>query len=93
MTQHPTELDFYHLLLRSVEVAIVWVSDHLENRERRLRVPEECCICLCSYEDGVDLHALPCNHHFHSTCIVKWLKMNATCPLCKYNILKGTEQV
>ncbi|MBA0734320.1 hypothetical protein Gogos_018247 [Gossypium gossypioides] len=67
-----------YLLLRSVEVAIVWV---------------ECCICLCSYEDGVDLHALPCNHHFHSTCIVKWLKMNATCPLCKYNILKGTEQV
>jgi hypothetical protein len=24
---------------------------------------------------------------------VKWLKMNATCPLCKYNILKGNEQV
>ncbi|XVF85449.1 hypothetical protein PTKIN_Ptkin17bG0119100 [Pterospermum kingtungense] len=61
----------------------------------RILLPEdaECCICLSSYEDGVDLHALPCNHHFHSTCIVKWLKMNATCPLCKYNILKGNEQV
>lgn len=54
---------------------------------------QECCICLCSYEDGAELHALPCNHHFHSSCIVKWLKMNATCPLCKYNILKGNEQV
>lgn len=54
---------------------------------------QECCICLSSYEDGAELHALPCNHHFHSTCIVKWLKMNATCPLCKYNILKGSEQV
>ncbi|GAB2226706.1 hypothetical protein Drorol1_Dr00022525 [Drosera rotundifolia] len=53
----------------------------------------ECCICLSSYEDGVELHALPCNHHFHATCIVKWLKMNATCPLCKYNILKGNEPV
>ncbi|XP_023638525.1 E3 ubiquitin protein ligase RIE1 isoform X1 [Capsella rubella] len=50
----------------------------------------DCCICLSSYEDGAELHALPCNHHFHSTCIVKWLKMRATCPLCKYNILKGT---
>ncbi|XP_039065413.1 E3 ubiquitin protein ligase RIE1-like [Hibiscus syriacus] len=61
----------------------------------RILLPEdaECCICLSSYEDGVDLHALPCNHHFHSTCIVKWLKMNATCPLCKYNILKVNEQV
>ncbi|CAH8266445.1 unnamed protein product [Arabidopsis lyrata] len=50
----------------------------------------DCCICLSSYEDGAELHDLPCNHHFHSTCIVKWLKMRATCPLCKYNILKGT---
>ncbi|XP_073287735.1 E3 ubiquitin protein ligase RIE1-like [Primulina huaijiensis] len=61
----------------------------------RVLLPEdaECCICLCEYEDGNELHALPCNHNFHSTCIVKWLKMNATCPLCKYNILKGNDQV
>lgn len=61
----------------------------------RILSPEdaECCICLCPYEDGTEVHALPCSHHFHSTCIVKWLKMNATCPLCKYNILKGNDQV
>lgn len=61
----------------------------------RILSPEdaECCICLCPYEDGTEVHVLPCSHHFHSTCIVKWLKMNATCPLCKYNILKGNEQV
>ncbi|RXH70351.1 hypothetical protein DVH24_007607 [Malus domestica] len=53
----------------------------------------ECCICLSPYEDGTELHTLPCNHHFHATCIVKWLKMNATCPLCKFNILKGNEPV
>ncbi|XP_062222090.1 E3 ubiquitin protein ligase RIE1-like [Phragmites australis] len=49
----------------------------------------ECCICLSSYEDAAKLSALPCNHHFHWTCITKWLRMHATCPLCKYNILKG----
>ncbi|KAM0964413.1 hypothetical protein ACFX2C_020461 [Malus domestica] len=53
----------------------------------------ECCICLSPYEDGTELHTLPCNHHFHAMCIVKWLKMNATCPLCKFNILKGNEPV
>ncbi|WOL06605.1 E3 ubiquitin-protein ligase [Canna indica] len=58
-----------------------------------LREDAECCICLTSYEDGVELHALPCNHHFHSSCIVKWLRMHATCPLCKYNILKGSDTV
>ncbi|KAJ3694861.1 hypothetical protein LUZ60_000238 [Juncus effusus] len=56
-----------------------------------LREDAECCICLTSYEDGSELCALPCNHHFHSTCIVKWLRIHATCPLCKYNILKGSD--
>ncbi|KAM3264436.1 E3 ubiquitin-protein ligase [Capsicum annuum] len=52
----------------------------------------ECCICLCSYEDGIELRELPCRHHFHSVCIDKWLYMNATCPLCKFNILKSGNQ-
>ncbi|OAY65350.1 E3 ubiquitin-protein ligase [Ananas comosus] len=57
----------------------------------------ECCICLSAYDDGVELRELPCGHHFHSTCIDKWLYINATCPLCKYNIIKsnslGREEV
>ncbi|XP_074588399.1 E3 ubiquitin protein ligase RIE1-like [Curcuma longa] len=53
----------------------------------------ECCICLTPYEDGVELLALPCNHHFHSSCITKWVRIHATCPLCKYNILKGSDIV
>ncbi|KAL6177210.1 hypothetical protein ACLB2K_048736 [Fragaria x ananassa] len=50
----------------------------------------ECCICLSSYDDGAELRQLPCGHHFHCSCIDKWLFINATCPLCKYNILKSS---
>jgi uncharacterized membrane protein len=57
----------------------------------------ECCICLCGYEDGVELRELPCGHHFHCSCIDKWLHINATCPLCKLSIIKtndyGDEEV
>ncbi|KAG1362299.1 E3 ubiquitin-protein ligase [Cocos nucifera] len=57
----------------------------------------ECCICLSAYDDGVELRRLPCGHHFHSACIGKWLLINATCPLCKFNIIKsnnhGREEV
>ncbi|ESQ38318.1 hypothetical protein EUTSA_v10028703mg [Eutrema salsugineum] len=53
----------------------------------------ECCICLCEYEDGVELRELPCNHHFHCTCIDKWLHINSRCPLCKFNILKNVNEV
>ncbi|KAI3713387.1 hypothetical protein L1987_71964 [Smallanthus sonchifolius] len=49
----------------------------------------ECCICLSAYDDEAELHKLPCSHHFHCSCIDKWLYINATCPLCKYNIVKN----
>ncbi|CAH8392386.1 unnamed protein product [Eruca vesicaria subsp. sativa] len=52
----------------------------------------ECCVCLCEYEDGTELRELWCRHHFHEACIDKWLRINATCPLCKFNILKSGEQ-
>ncbi|PPR91470.1 hypothetical protein GOBAR_AA29214 [Gossypium barbadense] len=57
------------------------------------REDAECCICLSAYEDGTELRELPCDHHFHCNCIDKWLYINATCPLCKFNILKGSKEV
>ncbi|CAA0812879.1 Zinc finger- C3HC4 type (RING finger) family protein [Striga hermonthica] len=53
----------------------------------------ECCICLYKYVNGAELCTLPCNHHFHHKCITKWLRINATCPLCKFNILRGDMMV
>lgn len=51
---------------------------------------QECCICLSAYEDGAELRQLPCGHHFHCACADKWLQINATCPLCKNSIIKGS---
>lgn len=69
--------------------SMVPIGGELAEEHVLLREDAECCICLSSYENGAELHSLPCSHHFHTTCIVKWLKINASCPLCKYNILKG----
>lgn len=69
-------------------MAYVGASENLMERPL-FEDDAECCICLSSYEDGVELRDLPCSHHFHGTCINKWLRINATCPLCKYNIVHG----
>ncbi|CAM6021849.1 unnamed protein product [Sphagnum balticum] len=53
----------------------------------------ECCICLSQYEDGVEVREIPCSHHFHATCVDKWLRINATCPLCKHNIIHGNNNI
>ncbi|CAJ1927232.1 unnamed protein product [Sphenostylis stenocarpa] len=43
-----------------------------------------CPICLSEYEPKETLRTIPtCNHYFHAHCIDEWLKMNATCPLCR----------
>ncbi|XP_027072780.1 E3 ubiquitin-protein ligase At1g63170-like [Coffea arabica] len=48
-----------------------------------------CCICLTKYEDDDELRELPCSHFFHTECVDKWLKINASCPLCKFEIGGG----
>ena len=45
----------------------------------------QCAICLSSYVPGEMLRELPCDsrHHFHMDCVDDWLKLNATCPVCR----------
>ncbi|KAJ9537386.1 hypothetical protein OSB04_030119 [Centaurea solstitialis] len=45
-----------------------------------------CCICLAKYANNDELRELPCSHFFHKNCVDKWLKINASCPLCKTQV-------
>jgi hypothetical protein len=51
----------------------------------------QCSICLSAYEEGEEVRLLPCDgaHHFHSECISSWLTVNASCPICRYDFIKG----
>ncbi|XP_061578136.1 E3 ubiquitin-protein ligase RLIM [Cololabis saira] len=49
----------------------------------------QCQICFCEYADGEKLRMLPCFHDYHVQCIDRWLKDNATCPICRANLADG----
>ncbi|KAK6920063.1 Zinc finger, RING-type [Dillenia turbinata] len=43
-----------------------------------------CSICLCEYRENEMLRMMPdCRHYFHVTCVDAWLKLNASCPVCR----------
>ncbi|KAJ3671041.1 hypothetical protein LUZ60_008467 [Juncus effusus] len=43
-----------------------------------------CSICLCEYRENEMLRMLPdCRHYFHLMCIDAWLRLNASCPVCR----------
>ncbi|PNX77704.1 RING-H2 finger protein ATL69-like [Trifolium pratense] len=53
---------------------------------RRLPKPNEslCAICLTEYLPKETIRCVPdCQHCFHAECVDEWLKMSATCPLCR----------
>ncbi|XP_010882093.2 uncharacterized protein si:ch211-59o9.10 isoform X1 [Esox lucius] len=46
----------------------------------------QCQICCSDYTEGELLRMLPCLHDYHVQCIDRWIKENASCPICRIDI-------
>mgnify|MGYP001464308136 CR=1 FL=1 len=42
-----------------------------------------CPICLDDFNKEKEIIVLKCDHIYHKECIIEWVKMNISCPLCR----------
>lgn len=45
-----------------------------------------CSVCLTEVNKDEETILVPCGHMFHAQCIIKWLEMHNTCPVCRYEL-------
>ncbi|KAI3706286.1 hypothetical protein L6452_23918 [Arctium lappa] len=46
----------------------------------------QCSICLDDFEVGAEAKEMPCKHRFHGECILPWLELHSSCPVCRYQL-------
>lgn len=46
----------------------------------------QCSVCLEDLEIGDEAKEIPCKHKFHCGCIIPWLELHSSCPVCRFQM-------
>lgn len=46
----------------------------------------QCAVCMDDFQLGAAAKQLPCNHVFHKDCILPWLELHSSCPVCRFEL-------
>ncbi|KAF0690626.1 Aste57867_17994 [Aphanomyces stellatus] len=52
---------------------------------------DDCPICLCEFEADQALLHMGCGHSFHKSCVMQWLELKMSCPICRQTSICGTK--
>ena len=47
---------------------------------------EECAVCKDGVAAGERVKRMPCSHRYHEECILPWLEVRNSCPLCRFEL-------
>nr|XP_043637958.1 E3 ubiquitin-protein ligase RING1-like [Erigeron canadensis] len=61
-------------------LSVVVTNEEVENDN------EVCAVCKDEIVVGMMAKKLPCAHWYHGDCILPWLEITNTCPICRYEL-------
>ncbi|XP_066938454.1 E3 ubiquitin-protein ligase RNF126-B-like isoform X2 [Macrobrachium rosenbergii] len=48
----------------------------------------QCSVCMEDFKEDEGVRQLHCEHCYHSDCIIPWLELHGTCPVCRKLLLE-----
>ncbi|OWM63122.1 E3 ubiquitin-protein ligase RING1 [Punica granatum] len=46
----------------------------------------QCAVCQDDFEKDMEVKQMPCKHIYHSDCLLPWLELHNSCPVCRHEL-------
>ncbi|KAK8671769.1 hypothetical protein V6N13_038354 [Hibiscus sabdariffa] len=66
--------------------AAVEAMPTVEINETHIRDELCCAVCKEQFEISTEVRKMPCDHLYHSDCILPWLQLRNSCPVCRHEL-------